>query len=265
VARAAQIDWGDPSCKQRPAAQISPHGIHLSRLPDGRLLLLAINHGATESVHAYDLIEQGGRVRLAWRGCVDTLYNFNDLAATPDGFIGSHQFDKSIGEGPDAEKILFSGGNTGFAVRWSRAAGFRKIPGTEAPFPNGMTVSADGKIAWMAATAGRQIRKIDLMRNVQVASAELPVAPDNLSWTAERQLLVTGAEDVHQLVKCAGMTPPCQVPFAVARVDPYTLESQVIFRHDGALLLGASVAIIAGDNIYLGSFAGDHILKAPAP
>lgn len=263
--RPVHADWGDIGCKQRSREQLSPHGIHLSRLSDGRLLLLAINHGDTESVHAYDVIDEGGKVRLAWRGCVNTTYNFNDLAATPDGFIASYQFDKRLKSNPDVEKILFGGRNTGFAVRWSRASGFRKIPGTSAPFPNGMTVSSDGTTAWMAATAAREVRKIDLTHNRQVESAKLPLAPDNLSWTADGQLLVTGAEDIHRLVKCVRTTPSCRVPFAVARIDPDTLKSQVIFRHDGSLLLGASVAIVAQGNIYIGSFAGEHILRAPAP
>lgn len=263
--RAVHADWGDSGCKQRSPEQVSPHGIHLSRLSDGRLLLLAINHGDIESVHAYDVIDQSGKVRLAWRGCVDTTYNFNDLAATPDGFIASYQFDKRLQSKPNAEEILFGGGNTGFAVRWSRAFGFRKIPGTDAPFPNGMTVSSDGKTAWMAATAAREVRKIDLTHNLQVDSAKLPLAPDNLSWTADGQLLVTGVEDIHRLLKCVHTTSACLAPFAVARINPDTLKSRVIFRHDGSLLLGASVAIVAQGNIYIGSFAGDHILRAPSP
>lgn len=258
-------DWGDPACAQRPAAQISPHGIFLSRPASGLATLLAINHGDTESVHAYAVSTQDGRVHLAWRGCVDTSYNFNDLAATADGFIGAHQFDKPLGEGPDAAQRLFGGAHTGFAVRWSRARGFQRIPGTEAAFPNGITVNADGSTAWMVATAGREVRKIDLLRNVQVASASLPLAPDNLSWTAEGQLLVTGADDVHRLAHCAATTPPCRVSFAVARIDPVTLRSRVIFRHDGSMLLGASVAVIAGDSMYIGSFTGDHLLQVPAP
>ena len=241
---AAANDWGDPACRQRTPDQISPHGFHLSRQSDGRWLLLAVNHGEQESVQAYDVARAGGQWRLQWRGCVDTRFNFNDLAATPDGFIGAHQYDKKMGEGADAEKFLFGGGMTGYAVRWSRAAGFRKIPGTEAAYPNGITVSADGKSAWLAATAGPRILKIDLLRNTRVASARLPLYPDNLSWTADGKLLVTGTLDVHRLVRCADHNRDCPVPFAVARIDPVTLKSSVIFRNDGQLLLGASVAII---------------------
>ncbi len=258
-------DWGDPGCRQRDAAQTSPHGIHLSRARDGGVLLLAINHGEVESVHAYALLQQRTNVRLIWRGCVETSYNFNDVAATPDGFIGAHQFDKPMGEGPDAAKFLLGGSNTGAAVRWSRAAGFRKIPGTEAAFPNGITVNKDGTTAWMAATVGHQVRKIDLVRNLQVAAADLPIAPDNLSWTADGQLLVAGPDDVRLLDKCAAMTPPCTVPFSVVQIDPDTLASHAIYHNDGAQLLGASVAIIAGSKMYVGSFAGDHILQVPAP
>jgi sugar lactone lactonase YvrE len=263
--RSAFLDWGDPACRQRPSEQLSPHGIHLSRRPDGRLLLLAINHGEQESVHAYEVADTDGGVRLLWRGCVDTTFNFNDLTATPDGFIATHQFDKGLGTGPRSEKYLFGGGNTGFAVRWSQASGFMKIAGTEAAFPNGITVSADGRTAFMVATTGREVRKIDLARNVQVARAPLPVAADNLSWTPAGRLLVTGALNLHRLVDCSDHGHSCPVAFAVVRIDPETLESRIVFRNDGRLLLGASVALAAQGNLYIGSFAGDHILQAPIP
>ena len=259
----AASDWGDPACRMRPPAALSPHGIHLSRGADGRMMVLAVNHGDTESVQAYDLAERGGALQLTWRGCVDNPYNFNDVAATADGFIGTHQFDKAQGEGPEGERFLFSGAITGYAVRWSRSTGYRKIFGTEAALPNGITVSRDGRTAWMAVTAGRAVRKIDLDHDAQVAEAALPMAPDNLSWTADGRLLVTGADDVHRLATCATASPHCQAPFAVAEIDPATLNSRVIFRHDGSLLLGASVAIVAAHTLYLGSFAGDHLLRAP--
>ena len=263
--RSAVPDWGDPACQERSPEQLSPHGIHLSPLPDGRWLLLAINHGDRESVQAFDVTARGDEIRFAWRGCVDTDYNFNDVAATPDGFIATHQFDKARGEGSHAEQFLFGGANTGFAVRWRRSGGFEKVPGTDAAFPNGISVSSDGKTAWMAATTGREVRKIDLIRNAVVQAARLPLAPDNLSWSAGGDLLVTGALDVHQLVSCANHEQRCPVPFAVARIDPSTLRSHIIFRNDGRLLLGASVAVIADNHIYIGSFSGDHLLQAPAP
>lgn len=89
--RATANDWGDPVCRQTKPDQLSPHGINLSRLSDGRLLLLAINHGDQESVHAYELTRAGGKLHMFWRGCVDTTFYFNDLAATTDGFIGAYQ------------------------------------------------------------------------------------------------------------------------------------------------------------------------------
>ncbi|HEX4240214.1 MAG TPA: hypothetical protein VHZ53_02305 [Steroidobacteraceae bacterium] len=263
--RGGSGDWGDPACRQRSPQELSPHGIHLSRTPEGRLLLLAINHGEPESVNAYEVTDGAAGVRLRWRGCVDTSYNFNDIAATADGFVATHMFDKALGTGPQAEKYLFGGGNTGFAVRWSKKAGFVRIVGTEAGFPNGINVSADGRFAWMGATSGREVRKIDLSRNVQIAKAALPVAADNLSWTPAGQLLATGAMDVHTLVECSDHGRSCPVAFAVVRIDPDTLRNRIVFRSDGRLLLGASVALVARGHLYLGSSTGDHLLRALAP
>ena len=263
--KGALLDWGDPVCRQRSPEQLSPHGIHLSRRPDGRLLLLAINHGDQESVHAYDVMDSDSGVRLVWRGCVDTMFNFNDLAATPDGFIATHQFDKALAAGPGSEKYLFGGGNTGFAVRWSKASGFMKIAGTDGAFPNGINVSPGGHTAFMVTTTGREVREIDLSRNGQGASAPLAGAADNFSWTPGGQLLVTGALDVHRLVDCSDHGHSCPVAFAVARIDPVTLGSRIVYRNDGRLLLGASVALVAHGHLYIGSFSGDHILQTPVP
>lgn len=257
-------DWGDPRCEQR-ISHLSPHGIHLSRRADGQLLLLTINHAEQESVHAYAVQNAGGAYRLAWRGCVETAYNFNDIAATADGFIATHQYDKPMGEGAGAMERLFGGADTGYAVRWSLSRGFRRIEGSEAAFPNGITVSHDGKVAWMAVTAGRQIRRLDLAQDRQSAASPLPLAPDNLSWTMQGQLLVTGALDLARLVDCAARVPACSVPFAVAVIDPDTLVSRIVYRNDGRQLTGASVAVVSKKRMYIGSFLGNHLLEVAAP
>ena len=61
--------WGDPGCPGAPPAEMSPHGIHLSRRADGRLQLLVVNHGGREAVEFFEVSDSDSDWSLAWRGC----------------------------------------------------------------------------------------------------------------------------------------------------------------------------------------------------
>ena len=46
-------------------------------------------------------------------------------------------------------------------------------------------------------------------------------------------------------------------------LDPETLAAEIVLEHEGPPLGAATVALSVGDAIYLGSFAGDRIARAP--
>jgi hypothetical protein len=83
--------------------------------------------------------------------------------------------------------------------------------------------------------------------------------PDNLTWNADGKLLVASHTDSFmELMACR--TRRARVPaFEVVQVDPESLTSLVLLAHRGAPIGGVSVALQHGDDLYLGSVAGDRI------
>lgn len=60
-----------------------------------------------------------------------------------------------------------------------------------------------------------------------------------------------------------GSGRPCIQGFAVAEINPATMQARTVFdsaAHD-PLITGVSVALAVGDSIYLGAFQGDRLVK----
>lgn len=259
--------WGDADCKGEIGAALSPHGLQLSRRADGRWQLLVVNHGGRESVEIFELLGRGARASLAWRGCVLAPPHafLNDVAALADGgFVVTQYMDprRTMAEQhADAEK----GANTGVVLRWRPGHGLSPVPGTEAPLPNGIQVAHDGRSMFVSVRGEHgELRKYALPSGRLLASVRV-TNPDNLSWAEDGRLLAAGLQPGADLTGCfVVMTHPCGAAFVVQAIDPDTLHAQAVFSHAGAPLGLATVAVQAGPDLYVGSAAGDRVLRVPA-
>jgi len=267
----SEAPWGDPACVEPPGAAFSPHGIDLIRRHDGRWLLLAVNHGGRESVEFFELLHETEGYRLAWRGCAvappDSF--LNDVAALPGGgFVTTHMYPRSSpAAGPVSLAMLEAmlGFNTGYVLHWDGQR-FAVAAGTQAPFPNGIQVDRDGKSLYLNAYMPGEVRKIAFPGGELEGKANVR-NPDNSQWDAEGRLLVAshvgGLLDVGS---CFGIREgACGAAFAIVAVDPLTMRSETILEHRGPPMGAATVAQQVGDQLYLGSFAGDRIVRAPMP
>jgi hypothetical protein len=94
---------------------------------------------------------------------------------------------------------------------------------------------------------------------------ELPHHPDNLSWTAEGQLLSAGqVGSWPQMMACQSVEQgTCGLAFSVLRIDPETLATEEVLVHSGTAMGSVSSALAIGDTLYLGSFSSDRMARAP--
>jgi hypothetical protein len=60
---------------------------------------------------------------------------------------------------------------------------------------------------------------------------------------------------------CFSKPGPCLAPFQVLAIDPQTLEYTVLHEQRGKPMGAASIAVVLGDYIYVGSFKGQQILR----
>jgi hypothetical protein len=284
--RTTTESWGDASCPGEIGDALSPHGIHLSKRRDGRMQLLVVNHGGRESVEFFEVtghdshVPRGGRGRreasgegelltLEWRGCAvaPPFSALNDVVALPQGgFLVTHM---TRNDGPDAMMRGIQAGergeNTGHVWRWQPSTGFVVQRGSEGPMPNGIQLDAAGEVAYInmgVSTGG--VRKIELDTGEVLGFASLP-NPDNSSWTEDGHLLVAGLSRGADIAPClqATFAVSCGAKFYVAELDPATLATKVLLEHEGPPMGLATVAVEVGKFLYVGSAAGDRILRVP--
>lgn len=268
----ADNNWGASDCPGNPGSAIAPHGIALRQRDDNRWQVAAVNHGGRESIELFELFTDGNGPRLEWRGCVVPQAGtyFNDVALMRNGgFVASHMFDKHashlLGMNTAMLKAML-GADTGYVLEWQPASGFRVLEESHGAMINGVEVSADDQQVFANVYFGDEIRKLDRISGKQLASATVTRA-DNLAWDDQGRLLVVAhGGDLLQQNECIGHPGSnCVLPYSIVRIDPKTMHSEVLLTHAGAPMGAGTVARQVGDDLYIGSFSGDRIVKLKYP
>ena len=260
--------WGDAQCTA-PAQAPGAHGIHLSRRADGRQQLLVVNHSGREAIEFLELQPAGEGWKATWRGCVEQkgVGRFNDVAATPDGgFVATVMFESQSMAPPLPLEQLLDGRDTGYLMSWAPGRPLSKVEGSEAPFPNGVQVSADGRYAWFAAWTAGEIRQFDLQDKRTLANVPVGYMVDNLSWGEDGRLLGAGIADGAAFQRCfTSHLEHCPMGFKISALNTRSGEHRVLFEADKGVLSGASVAVEVRGALYVGAFAGDRVLRMAFP
>lgn len=258
--------WGDPAC-ELPEALIT-HGIDIARRVNGQWQLLAVNHAGRESIEYFAVDDSGPAPVLDWRGCVMAAENtqFNDVAALPDGgFLATDPITASWQLAHMLGGAL--GMETGQVYRWRPDQGYEVVPHTRGAYPNGILLSADGERFYLNRYLDGLVQEHDLetgevLRSVAVAR------PDNSSLAADGALLVASHDaSVFTLLNAvfADAQERNEIPYRIVRIDPDTFTASVRFASDGKAMGGGTVAQEVGDELYIGAFRGDRILRVRVP
>jgi sugar lactone lactonase YvrE len=181
---------------------------------------------------------------------------FNAVVALPDGGIAATNTRPAAGvtQPPDADPI-------GAVWQWHAAAGWRPVPGTEAPRINGLEVSKDGNTLFVSAWGEQTMLRVERGgTNPKRAVLTMPFRIDNLRMMEDGSLLAAGH----------GGTALCSCPtetWHVGRIDPRGAMSVTeILREPYVAGFGAStVAVQVGGEIWIGTNRGDRIGYFPAP
>lgn len=253
--------WGDPACPGPLGDALVSHGSSLAKRKDGVWELYVVNHGSRQSIEMFELRQAKTGWTLVWHGCEAGQHDYNDVAILPDGgFVATYPSGLVTGD----RATMPPGSPTGYVARWSPGKGESEVPGTRLRGPNGVVVSADGHYMFVNEFSARLVRKYDLSAGKETGSVAVDFLPDNLTWTTEGHLLAAGVKGARgDCPERSGRR--CLDGFGVAEIDPATMRAKTIF--DSAsydpLISSVSVALKAGESIYIGAFTGNRIVKIP--
>jgi len=247
----------------RADARFQPHGISLWTGSDGRDALFVVNHPVDDDPPARHAIEifdvtDGGLLHRAT--LTDPLLVMpNDLVAVGlDRFYVTNTHAHRPGTMQTIETYLQL---AGAEVVFYGPGGFRSaIP--DLVFPNGINVSPDGKLLYVASTTGRSVRVYDrdpgsealaYRRAIPLGSGvdNIEIATDGTLWVAAhpKPLRVGAHRDDPQTLS------PSQVLHVTPRGDVAE-----IYLDDGSTISGASVAAVRGNRMLIGQIFDEGFL-----
>ncbi len=264
--RGATPSWGDPACPGPPGPAFSPHGIHLGRRPGGELQLLAVQHGGRESIEFFEVLGEGTSSRLMWRGCVLAPAKawLNSVAALPEGGLVTTEMMSRGGGMQDLQESFASDDPPlGRVWQWHRERGWQPVAGTESILPNGIEVSPDGRELFVNASGNGQVIVVSRDSQQVVRSARVP-STDNARWAPDGRLLVASLlADTSDFQTCLELEADefCPLEFQIVAIDPLSMRTEVLYQNEGAPMGAGTVGLQVGDELLIGSFAGDRILR----
>jgi len=255
--------WGDAACPGPIGSALDPHGIDLRATVDGSRLLV-VNHGGRESIEWFAIDTSQEAPQLIWKGCAVAPdgTSLNDVAALDgDDLVATHMVTPNRAGQVFALVKSLLGFSTGHVLQWSREGGFAILPGSSANLPNGIATSE--RWIFVNAYGGGELLRF-ARPSGELTRVPLP-AGDNLSWADDGRLLAASHRaGVNQVLACGSLeSGSCPFAFAVVAIDPESLATQVVLEHAGAPMGGVTVALQLGNDLYLGTFAGDRIARVP--
>jgi hypothetical protein len=267
-----QVRWDKKTYGDCPSppdlAKFSAHGLNLRSGNGGADTLYVVNHGGRESIEIFALDASGAEPTVAWVGCaVMPAHTWpNSVAPLPDGgMVVTDMFDPPDPKAPDK---MNAGENTGAVYEWHPDKGYALVPGSRMSGNNGIEVSPDGKWIYVAAWGNKAV--IRLARGGATPGERDTLAAgflvDNLRWAPDGGLIVAGQDvPAKQVFGCfQSHATRCTQPWRIDRWDTSAMKLVPLATKPGNPDFGdATVGLVVGDDMFVGTFRGDRIAYFP--
>jgi len=266
-----QLDWDRATYPDCPGPLdprlFNARGLGLRSLGQGRERLLVVNHGGRQTIEVFDIDSAGNPPALRWRGCLPM----------PDGQVGNAV--ASFADGTVLVTVLTRPGTsiadfvqgriTGAVWQWRPGdAAFALLPGTELPGNNGLEVDSDQRHFYVIAFGWHALLVYD-RRSTHAPVARIDARdfmPDNVHWSGGRLLLAGMRLDepacggLRKIVDGVADPMLCHRGWIVGALDRAGRRiATVASGEPQPQFNGLSTALIAGDELWLGSFQSDRL------
>ena len=241
----------DPVEKSKFAA----HGLYLQPGAKSRHTLYVVHHGKRESIEVFEVDGAAKPPALTWIGCVvaPEKATFNAVVGLPEGGVAATN--TARGQGTAA------GGNpVGYVWEWHAGAGWKAVPGSDATLINGLEISKDGKVFYIAAWGDHAMVRLQRGQTpVKRDVLQMPFRIDNLRLMPDGALFAAG-HGGKALCSCPEET------WHIGKIDPNAMRVQELLKLPYAEgFVAATVAVQIGKEIWIGTNRGDRVGHFPAP
>jgi sugar lactone lactonase YvrE len=249
-------------------SKFSPHGINAHFDKKGRHTLYVVNHAERESIEIFDMEIGSHGPRITWKGCVVMPNKTNPNSVVPlknGGLAVTSMFDPTD---KNLKEKMLGGEKTGRVLEWNHAEGWSIVPGSELQGNNGLQISSDERWYFVSGWFGRTLTKLSRNQTpVQKKTINLEFLPDNIRWSADGDLIVTGhGSTLANFYECAGAISGCEPDSTIIRVDPKNMQTHNMLKLPGNKDFStASVAVQTQNEIFVGTFAKNRIVFFPNP
>lgn len=146
----------DPAEKEK----FSAHGLNLRPGAGSVHTVYVVHHGFRESVEVFEIDTKPKSPTFTWIGCAvppDTV-SMNSVSPVPGGgFVVTNIFRRNL---RNQQELMRTGGNTGELWEWHPKDGWKMVPESELPVPNGIEVSKDGKWYYVNLWAAGKVLRV---------------------------------------------------------------------------------------------------------
>jgi hypothetical protein len=256
--------------------QAITHGLSLKPGRRSVHTLYAVHHGDRESIEVFEVNAKATPPTVTWIGCavVPDPVGINSVAALPDGGFVLTNFDPRQPPPPGGGRAgglspkLTAGEQNGEVWEWHAKSGWAKVPGSEAAGANGIEVSRDGKWIYVAQWGKQSFLRLSRGKT-PVERQEIPLGfrTDNIRWAPDGKTLIVAGQGTAAAQPGAqrGRGQAAQATVAV-RVNPQTMTfEELINQPPPPGVSAASVALLVGNELWVGSFFTDRLVRYPAP
>jgi hypothetical protein len=247
--------------------KFSAHGLNIKSDGDGTDTLYVVNHGGRDSIEFFTVDAKAAEPTVSWVGCaVMPAHTWpNSVAPLPEGgMVVTDMFDPTDKEAPNE---MNAGKDTGAVYEWHSDTGYQMVPNSRMSGNNGIEVSKDGKYIYVAAWGNKAVVRLtsDGSKRDTIPTGFLS---DNLRWAPDGSLMIAGQDvPAKEVFDCFdSKNVRCTQPWRVDRWDTEAMKVTPVVSEKGNPYFGdATVALVSGDEMFIGTFRGDRIANLPIP
>ena len=142
-------------------AAFKAHGLYLQTGKNRLHRLFVVHHGSRESIEVFDVDASAGPPTLTWVGCAVAPEGpgLNAVVGLADGGFIVTNFHPRGQQAAWIQKAR-AGENTGEVWEWHPTSGWAIVPGGEAPGPNGLEISKDGKWLYIGVWGAQSVTRL---------------------------------------------------------------------------------------------------------